>query len=332
MDGRALEAAAKLADAKNASAFLVARTDAVVLERYWRGLGPEGQTNSASMAKTITSLLIGIARDEGLIQSLDQPAATWIPAWRNDARRKITLRHLLQMHAGLQPMGEYTDPFSDAAYLALGTDLRYVVDHVPLVEEPGTRFDYNNVNYQVLGFVLEAATGKRYAEWLSAKLWAPLGARDAWLWLDRERGDARTYGYLFASPEDWARVGLLLLHGGEWNGRRLISREYLREMRQPSPTESVYGLGVWLADNAYQAKEQEELFLDPDTFRLDGHSKQRVYISPASSVVVVRVGEDARGWDEAALPNAVLRAVVRPTPPPPDRASGSAAATSSPGP
>jgi CubicO group peptidase (beta-lactamase class C family) len=108
MKSDALETAAKLADAKNASAMLVARTHAVVLERDWRGLGPEGKTNSASMAKTITALLVGIARDEGLIQSLDLPAAIWLPAWRQDARRKITLRYLLQMNSGLQPMGEYT--------------------------------------------------------------------------------------------------------------------------------------------------------------------------------------------------------------------------------
>jgi CubicO group peptidase (beta-lactamase class C family) len=112
----------------------------------------------------------------------------------------------------------------DAAYLALGTDLRYVVDHIPAVDEPGTRFDYINVNFQALGYVLEAATGRRFASLLSEKLWKPLGAADAALWLDRQRGDARTFGYLFAEPEDWARVGLMLLHDGQWNGRQVVSR------------------------------------------------------------------------------------------------------------
>lgn len=188
IDPAALEDAARLADAKNSSALLVVHDDRVVLERYWRGHHPGDWTNSASMAKTITALLIGIAQDEGRIRSLDAPAAEWLPAWRSDARRKITLRHLLQMHAGLKPMGAYEEPFSNASYLALGTDMRYIVDHVEAVEEPGRRFDYNNVNSQALGFVLEAATGRRYAEYLSEKLWKPLGASDAALWLDREGG------------------------------------------------------------------------------------------------------------------------------------------------
>jgi CubicO group peptidase (beta-lactamase class C family) len=311
MQSDALEAAATLADTKNASALLVARPDAIVLERYWRGQHPDGVTNSASMAKTITALLVGIALDEGLLPSLDEPAASWLPAWKRDARKKISLRHLLQMHSGLRPMGEYTDPFSDAAYLAFGTDLRYVVDHIPAVEEPGVRFDYNNVNYQALGAVLEAATGGRYAEWLSQKLWKPLGSHEAWLWLDRERGDAHTSGFMFAIPEDWARVGLCLLHDGMWNGRQLVSRGFLQEMKRPSPSEPRYGLGIWLAHNPYQAKQNEEKFSDEATFYLDGHAKQRVYISPTASIVVVRVGENAKGWDEAALPNAVLRAAVK---------------------
>ena len=111
------------------------------------------------------------------------------------------------MHAGLKPMGEYEEPYSDASYLALGTDSRYVVDNVPAVEEPGRRYDYNNVNFQVLGVVLEAATGRRYADYLSEKLWKPIGASDAAVWLDREGGTARTFGYLFARTEDWCGSG-----------------------------------------------------------------------------------------------------------------------------
>ena len=207
---------------KNAAALLVVHKGRVVLERHWHGHRPGDRTNSASMAKTVTALLIGIAVGEGKIASIDEPAAKWIPAWRDDARSRITLRHLLQMHAGLKPMGEYEEPYSDASYLALGTDSRYVVDNVPAVDEPGRRFDYNNVNFQVLGVVLEAATGRRYAEYLSEKLWKPIGAGDAAVWLDREGGSARTFGYLFARPEDWARLGLLLLHEGECDGRAVV--------------------------------------------------------------------------------------------------------------
>jgi hypothetical protein len=85
-----------------------------------------------------------------------------------------------------------------------------------------------------------------------------------------------------------------------------------REMKQPSPTEPRYGLGIWLAHNPSQAEEKQQTFLDEGIFWLDGHAAQREYIAPALSVAVVRVGENGRGWDEAALPDAVLRAVVPP--------------------
>jgi CubicO group peptidase (beta-lactamase class C family) len=178
--------------------------------------------------------------------------------------------------------------------------------------EPGTRFDYNNTNFQALGYVLEAATGRRYAALLSEKLWKPLGAADGAVWLDRQGGDARTFGFIFATPEDWAKVGLMFLHEGACNGRQLVSREYLREMRSPSPTEPRYGLGLWLAHNPFQVKEQEETFLADGIYYLDGQSKQRVYVVPKHSLVVVRVGENGRGWDEAALINSVLRGLTAP--------------------
>jgi CubicO group peptidase (beta-lactamase class C family) len=312
MTADGLEEAARLADAKNASALLVVQNGRVVLERHWRGHQPGEPTNSASMAKTVTSLLVGIALEEGTIPSLDEPAAEWIPAWRDDARRKITLRHLLQMHSGLRPMGAYDEPFSDASYLVLGTNMRYVVDNIPAVAEPGTKFDYNNVNFQALGFVIQAATGKRYATYLSEKLWRPLGASDASVWLDREGGSAHASGFIFADPEDWAKLGLMLLHDGEWNGRQIVPRNYLKEMLRPSPTEPVYALGIWLANNEHQAEEQEQAFETPGIFYLDGHAKQRVYIVPGKDLVIVRVGENGRGWDEAALPNAVVRAMKLP--------------------
>lgn len=304
-DPGAFADAVRLAGAKNAAALLVVHDGRVVVRRYWHGLRPGGWTNSASMAKAVTALLIGIAVGEGRIASIDEPAARWIPAWRGDARRRITLRHPLQMHSGLRPMGAYGDPFSDASYLALGTDLGGVVDGIPAESEPGLRFDYNNVNFQALGVVLEAATGRRYASYLSEKLWKPLGAGDAAVWLDREGGSAHASGHLFAAPDDWARVGLLLLHDGEVGGRPVVPKEFVGAMLRPSPAEPSYGLGIWLADDARQRREGEAPFAEPGIFHLDGRHKQRVYIIPTRQAVIVRVGENARGWEESALPNAV---------------------------
>jgi CubicO group peptidase (beta-lactamase class C family) len=319
LDPETFAEASRLAESKNAAALVVVHKGRIILDRHWHGHQPGDWTNSASMAKSITALLIGIAVEEGKIGSIDEPASKWIPAWRDDSRSRITLRHLLQMHAGLKPMGEYEDLFSDASYLALGTDSRSVVDNVTAVSEPGQRFDYSNVNFQALGIVLEAATGRRYADYLSEKLWKPIGAGDAAVWLDREGGSARTFGYIFASPEDWARLGLLLLHEGEADGKPVVHRSYLREMLKPSPTEPTYGLGIWLANDEHQRREGEPPFATPGIFYLDGRYKQRVYVIPSRDTVIVRVGANARGWEESALPNAVLKgldAAGRATPSP----------------
>jgi CubicO group peptidase (beta-lactamase class C family) len=177
------------------------------------------------------------------------------------------------------------------------------------VEETGRRYDYNNVNFQVLGFVLEAATGRRYADYLSEKLWKPIGASDAAVWLDREGGTARTFGYLFARTEDWARLGLLLLHEGRRDGKAVVPSDFIREMLKPSPTEPTYGLGIWLANDEHQRQDREPPFGVPGIFYLDGRFKQRVYVIPSRDLVIVRVGENAKGWEESALPNAVLKGI-----------------------
>ncbi len=149
-----IEKALASAISGKALSFIIAKEGAIVTEYYAQGHGPEKWTDSASMMKTVTALLCGIAIHEGQVKSLDEPAATYLPAWKRDGRAKITIRNLLQMHSGLRPEGEYADPFSDACYLALGEDARYIVEGSPLVAPPGTRYDYNNVNFQALGLII----------------------------------------------------------------------------------------------------------------------------------------------------------------------------------
>ncbi|HWH70475.1 MAG TPA: serine hydrolase [Candidatus Sulfotelmatobacter sp.] len=308
IDAQAISNALHYAEQKHSAALLILHQGRIVAEKYWDGQTAERWTDSASMAKTITALLIGIAIEEGKIASINEPAARYLPAWSKDARHNITIGHLLSMHSGLRPNGEYEDPFSDACYLALGTNLRYVVDQIPAVTAPGTTNDYNNVNYQALGFVLEAATGQSYAAYLSEKLWQPLGNAEAALWLDRPGGAARSFGYLFATPRDWARVGLLMLNGGKSNGRQLVSTNWLQQLAKPSPTEPDYGYGLWIGSGkGARRPDHAEPFAAEDVIYLDGRHKQRVYIVPSRQLIVVRVGEQARGWDEAYLVNVLLR-------------------------
>ena len=295
----AIAEAVRMAMKGEAKGFLICKNGAIVTEYYAADHGADRWTDSASMMKTVTALLVGIAISEGKIKSVDEPAATYFPAWRKDGRREITIRNLLQMHSGLRPQGEYDDPFSDACYLALGTDVRYVVENSPLVERPGARFDYNNVNYQALGFVLESATRRRFALYLSEKLWQPLGNREAALWLDQPNGEPRTFGYLFATAEDWARVGQLILDRGKVGDKRIVPEAWIEFMCTPSPTEPTYGAGVYTgADDS-----EDPPFAYKGIVALNGKEKQRVYILRREKMLIVRVGPQVRGWNDSYFPN-----------------------------
>jgi CubicO group peptidase (beta-lactamase class C family) len=295
----AIAEAVRTAVKGKAKGFLICKNGALVTEYYAPDHGVDRWTDSASMMKTVTALLVGIAISEGKIKSVDEPAATYFPAWRRDGRKDITIRNLLQMHSGLRPQGEYDDPFSDACYLALGTDVRYVVENSLLVARPGARFDYNNVNYQALGFVLESATARRFALYLSEKLWKPLGNRDAALWLDQPNGEPRTFGYLFATAEDWARVGQLILDRGKVGDQRIVPEGWIDFTCTQSATEPTYGAGIYTgADDS-----EDPPFAYKGIVALNGKDKQRVYILPREKMLIVRVGPQVRGWNDSYLPN-----------------------------
>ena len=198
----------------------------------------------ASMAKTINAILVGIAIEEGSIESIDEPAATWLPAWRGDARRKITLRHLLQMHSGLQPRRRIHGPF-----------LRCLLPrarHRPSLrrrQHPGRRGARNTVRLQQCEF-----PGSRFhpgGGHRPALCRVPVReALEADRRLRRPRSGStvravtvRTFGYLFATPEDWARVGLLLLHNGRQDSRQIIPRSYFELMLTPSTDRAPLRLG-----------------------------------------------------------------------------------------
>jgi CubicO group peptidase (beta-lactamase class C family) len=310
----ALAKAADYCEQKFSAAFLVVHRDKIVAERYWGGCNQRSWTTSMSMAKTVVALLIGIALEEKRIQSVDESAATYLPEWSDEARKKITIKHLLQMSSGLRDAGEYDDLFSDQSYLALGTDSPYVVINAAADKEPGTEFHYNNINAAALGLILERATGRRYAEYLSERLWKPLGASDAAIWLDRRGGMAKAFGGIFATPEDWARIGLLILHEGKADGKQIVPRDWIRQMITSSPSEVDYGYQVWLGNGGIRSEDRDEPFLAKDIIYLDGKYKQRVYIIPSENLVIVRLGEQARRWDDAYLPNAILRGLRREKP------------------
>lgn len=186
---------------------------------------------SFSVAKSFVSTLVGIAIDEGLIGSVEDPVTDYLPelAVRDPRFERITLRDLLTMSSGIRFWE--TDlpwPWTDDTCTLYGVDLRDVALNGTRIERPpGQEWHYNNYHPLLLGMVLERATGMSVSDYMATRLWQPMGAEADATWnLDSDRsGFEKMESGLNAMPVDFARFGLLSLHDGEWTGTRIVSEE-----------------------------------------------------------------------------------------------------------
>ncbi len=309
-------------------ALLVWHRGALQYEHYGEGFDRTSRTDPASMHKSVMALLVGAAIADGTLPSVDERAATYLTEWAKDDRAKVTIKHLLQMTSGM-----YRDPFSPSPFgttmkLNLGTEISNLTLLQPSRRSPGEEFDYNNFNPQALSIVLERATGQRYAQILSEKLWAKIGTGDAYVWLDHEGGLPRTYCCLHATAEDWVRVGLLHLNRGAVNGEQVIPESWMQDVITGSDIGPNYGYQTWLG-SPYEAQRDygpyvdayvrhDEPYVADDVIYFDGAGGQRVYIIPSYDMVIVRTGtggiDFAAGsflWEDSRLPNILMRGVIQ---------------------
>lgn len=312
-------------DRRGGVGLLVLVNGQVAGEAYAPGVTAATRTHSNSMHKSMVAMLLGAALADGTIKSLDDPVGNYIPALKSDPRGKITLRQLLSMTSGLKnPSMAKMD--SAAIEIMLG-DVSEAALSLPIERQPGA-FNYNNANLQLAGTALANAiqrSGKgRYADYLSAKVWCPLGNRDGQLWLEFDGGQPRYFAYLNAGLRDWAKVGELLRRKGEWNGRQLIPADWIAAITAPSPGNPNYGMGIWRGSpwvkQRRYSKEvamtvpQREAFLADDVVYFDGYGGQRVYVVPSAGLVIARSGEPSEDWDESALVNLALRGMAESAP------------------
>ena len=323
IDPAALEAAAEYAGARNSDALIVSRRRHIVFERYWNGTGFDTLHSAYSFNKTLAALLIGVALRDRRIASIDDPVARYVEEWRGDARGAITIRNLLQMSSGLGP--PVADPETAAA------DLGSIPSRLAPVAAPGSTWVYQNADPQMLGVVIERATGVRYAQYLSEMLWKRLEAGDAWLWLDRPGGTAHADCCLIARQGDWMRVAEILLYDGVYQGEEVLPPGWIRQMLTPAPGNRHYGFHVWLgapqaAERRYAFGRHEivdrlsEPYAADDLFYLDGMARNRLWLVPSLELAILRTGgepDDPADWDDSRIPNLIIRGVLDRVPPEP---------------
>jgi len=252
---------------------------------------------------------------------VDISASAFLVEWDTDERRDITIRHLLNMASGVEETYDFTTR-SPRMQRTMGLDIVVPNLEVGLSAAPGQVFAHFNPNSQLLGIILERATGQRFADYLSEKIWKPLGNQDGFLFLDRPGGMVHTDCCMWTAIMDWARIGEMLRRGGTFNGTAILPAGWVSRMTEPSAAYPNYGMQIWLG-NSYEenrrydprmdtfANYHSEPFLAEDLFYLDGLGKQRVYVMPSRKLVIVRVGAGDAEWDDAWLPNHFVRALDR---------------------
>ena len=302
---------------------LIARGDTILVERYQYGRTDRHRFTSWSMAKTVTAMLVGIAIAEGHIRSVDDPAAAYVPELAGTEYGRTSLRHLLQMSSGVRFSEQYTGT-DDVSRLAANTFLlrgaggpSAVTPFNERAAAAGTKFSYASVETQVLGLVLRAATGRPPAEYLESRIWQPIGAEADATWLVDDSGQEATFCCLNAVLRDYARLGLLLAHDGNWRGRQVVPAAWVREATTtradqphlwPGAATPFFGYG-------YQTWIVPSWILPGDRrmFVLWGVRGQRIYVDPQSKLVMVNTAVHKQPVDlpQARETDALWTALVR---------------------
>ncbi|MEC9134716.1 MAG: serine hydrolase [Bacteroidota bacterium] len=263
-------------------AYLVIKSDSILYEKYYDGFGRDSKSNSFSVVKSVVSTLMGIAIQDGDIKSLDQKVVDFIPDLKGPYADQVTVGDLSSMASGQKWSEEYYNPFSVTSASYFVKDLDALIIDQPITEKPGEKFRYKSGTTQLLGMVIKKATGKTLSDYLTEKLWQPLGAEKTALWqLDsKEKGMEKAFCCLATNARDFARIGKLYKNHGRWNGTQLLDSSFVELSVKPrfelSPQ---YGYGWWLDD-----------FRGKKIFMMRGHLGQYILVVPEEDLIVVRLG------------------------------------------
>lgn len=281
VDGKAFDLDTFITQNKTAG-LLVLHDGKVRLERYGLGYGPQGRWTSFSVAKSVTSTLVGAALKDGYIKSLEDPVTTYIPGLRGSAYDDVSVRQLLTMTSGVRWKEDYTDPKSDVAQLftvpadpGLDSTVSYM-RKLPRASKPGEKWVYSTGETNLIGVLVTSATGKSLSAYLSEKIWKPYGMEQDALWMVDERGQEAGGCCLSMTLRDYGRVGEFLRTGGDGLAATVLPKGWIEEAtREHVATGDRYGYGYqwWTEPNG--------------VFNGLGIFGQRLHVDPARKLVVV---------------------------------------------
>ncbi len=275
-----------------ATGLLIARGDTILFEHYQYARTAEDRFVSQSMAKTVVAMLVGIAIGEGSIRSVDDLAEVYVPALRGTELGRTPIRALLHMASGIAFTQDYGGKTDDAAlgrslFAASGPGAAAIVSRYNTrVAPPDTRWNYANLDSEVLGLVLTHATHMSLARYLETRIWQPMGAESDARWGAGHGGQEVAYCCFSATLRDYARFALLLAHDGAANGRQIIPRQWLLDATEPV----VAGSFLALNGDAHPWGYGYQVWLMPGprrSFVLEGIEGQRIFVDPQAQLVLV---------------------------------------------
>ena len=277
---------------QNIHGLLLIKDGRLVFEEYFDGYGRYDLHLVASVTKSVNSLLFGQAVDQGLITDLDQPAWNFFPEYDNpkdiDAKKKITLRHLLTMTAGLD--WDYLSlPIESPEYptrqmITSGDPVGFILNR-KVVAPPGRIYNYNDGLALMLGEIIKRVSHMPVGKFAEARLFGPLGIKD-YQWARTEDGITETQGGLFLRPRDMGKIGQLVLQDGQWNKEQIVSSQWLRESTREHTHGDRVGYGYqWRTASIFQGGRSIEVVW------ASGYGGQRIFIVRDLNIVAVITSE-----------------------------------------
>jgi len=296
--------------------FLILKDNQIILERYFHDSDQNSRFLSMSVQKSMTSTLFGIALEDGKIASIEDPVTKYLPGLSVSGYNRVNLKQVLMMATGIEANENSLDPQSSIHQFNAMT-LRGVpsfYDYIKSLKadpnvKPGTVFDYQTVNTEVLGLVIEKATGMPLNEYMQSKLWSKIGAQsDAFIFRAPKQPDQGAYGCLCATLRDYGRFGLMMMNGGILGDTRVVGSSWVKQATtpqqygsQPRDNNSVgYGYQWWIPPG------------NDGAFKAMGIFGQLIYIDPLKHIVVVEMSawpqpDTEERWAEM---DEVIKAIV----------------------
>ena len=244
------------------SGILVLKDGKIVLEKYGLGRKPADRWTSFSVAKSVTSTLVGAAIQDGKIKSINDPVTNYIPELKGSAYEGVSVRQMLMMSSGVKWNEDYTDPKSDVAQAGgsvLEPGVNPMVSYLrklPRANPPGTKFNYNTGETDLVGVLVSKATGMSLADYASEKIWKPWGMEQDAIWMTDPGGQERGGCCISMTLRDYGRMGLFIAEGGRAGGKQIVPPWWIGQATKQEipldaakPNDGGYGYFWWIRPN-----------------------------------------------------------------------------------